>query len=251
MFHIATIIVSLLQCGSPSPEDILFGHCLSWPDVVEVLYYGAAILNAVMDWATVAVAVIAMQKVHMSKHKRRSVIVLILLGGVGSVMSVARLPYIHSWKIDHQVTTSIDQIPLGLTSMAECALTIVALSCVALRPLVREMKNHSASLSLQTFSLRTSRSTPRGASRLGSMDRAVHNRGVGLSEYYSDKQKRHGGINVVSELDVDSTTRIAELPPYAHFDVSPQTPTDSVYRMPVPRWPATAHVSDIRGEEWV
>jgi len=204
-----------------------------------------------MDWGIVAVAIVATRDVQLSKGRRKSVRILMMVGGIGSVISLARLPLIKHWRVAHQSVADHKALPLGLMSMTEVTVTIMAMSAVALRPLFREVKGKSLSSYVR------SRRGPghvrtRSASRLGSLDHGSDGQKRRPSAFDVGDPKESSGVRVVTEVDSHSTTSVLAHSSEMPDGVSTHVYNEDVQMVPLQsQWPAAVYLPELQGREYV
>lgn len=136
LFTITYMFVGIFQCGVPKPNDFFVAvHCLGWKHVLEPLTYIAAILNAVTDWVFTGVTVSVILETQIRRTEKASVCLIIALGALGSVVSVARIPFVQDLKPSEDFFSKSPLI--SMLSLAESAIGIIAISAATLRPLFR------------------------------------------------------------------------------------------------------------------
>ena len=140
-----TLFLEVFNCGTPTVEHLLYGKCFDFNKVLSPVGYLFATLLAVVDWVNVLFAILATRAAQLSSRRKRSVIGIILFGCTGSAVSVARIPYTTATDNNHQLDYFSHMAVLGLLSVAESGIGVIALSLVALRPLFRRARGVNVS----------------------------------------------------------------------------------------------------------
>ncbi|GAM91420.1 hypothetical protein ANO11243_094700 [Dothideomycetidae sp. 11243] len=145
MYTFAFLFYGIFQYGAPTAKDILLQwkapHAL--PEATSApLNYLYAALNILVDFVFTIIPIVVVAKAMMPRRAKISVSILILLGSVGSVVSVARIYYLPV--IFKTFTFSGIEI-LGVISLAESAAGIIAISLAACRPLFKSFFEKTSS----------------------------------------------------------------------------------------------------------
>jgi len=128
--------IALFVCGDPTPIDFITHQCLDWPHIIGPLNYFFSILNAIMDWTLTIMPVVVVLKLQIPQREKIAACILILFGMFGSIVSVVRIPYVPDLQFAHLGLSFFKSvIPVGLCSIAESGIGIIALGLAALRPL--------------------------------------------------------------------------------------------------------------------
>jgi len=143
MYAVAFFFTALFQCGHPSTFNYLAGNCISW-DIFGPMNYVAAISNAVIDWILVITPMAAVWKLQMTKGKKISVSLIMMVGTIASVASIARIPFVNTLHIHATLDFFRLTIPICILSIAETALGIMAISGAALKPLFKSILERSS-----------------------------------------------------------------------------------------------------------
>ncbi|KAF2148600.1 hypothetical protein K461DRAFT_298000 [Myriangium duriaei CBS 260.36] len=128
--------LALFKCGSPDKFNFIYGHCLSW-DILGWVIYTSAILNAIVDWILITTPILVIWGSMMSRQSKVQVCAILMLGIAGSLLSVARIPFIKHLRIIHSPEYFGQLVPITMLSGAETAVGIGAISLAALRPLLK------------------------------------------------------------------------------------------------------------------
>jgi len=143
MYAVAFFFTALFQCGHPSTFNYLAGNCISW-DIFGPMNYVAAILNAVIDWILTITPMAAVWKLQMTRGKKISVSLIMMVGSIASVASIARIPFVSTLHIHGNLDFFRLTIPICILSIAETALGIMAISGAALKPLFKSILEKSS-----------------------------------------------------------------------------------------------------------
>lgn len=138
-YSVSFFFVVLFECGSPTGFNFVFGKCFGW-NIMGPLNYIEAALNAVVDWVLVATPILVVSRTMMERRAKIQVCFLIVLGILGSLVSVARIPLIADLRIYHSLTYFGKIVPITLLSAVETGVGLIAISLAALRPLLQRHK---------------------------------------------------------------------------------------------------------------
>ncbi|GAB7354505.1 hypothetical protein MBLNU459_g4973t1 [Dothideomycetes sp. NU459] len=168
IYGVVFAFIAIFQCGDP--RDFLLHaaehKCLS-NEVLQPLNYVCGVLNAMTDWIFATMAILVVWQSNMPRATKLTAGFLLGLGALGSICSIARLPYIPGLKAGPSFLGN--SIKIAIWSIIEPGLGIVAASLSTLRPLFKSLLERTRSL---TSSGRHHTSRPR---------RTYDNRGSGLS----------------------------------------------------------------------
>ena len=98
--NLALLFVSIFQCGNPARIDIENLSCLSWHTIQGPLNYFCAGLNCAVDWIFALTTIFVVSGLRLDRSSKLSVYVIVLLATAGSIVSVARIPYIPGLRLD-------------------------------------------------------------------------------------------------------------------------------------------------------
>ncbi|GAB7355681.1 hypothetical protein MBLNU459_g6385t1 [Dothideomycetes sp. NU459] len=182
-YSTAYFLVGVFQCGVPKVFNFIEGSkCLSWDHVLGPMSYIGGVLNALVDWIFIITPLIVILQSMIRTRAKVSVCLLILLGSLGSIASVARIPLIYGLKTTQSLHYFNIIIPIALLSLAENGIGIIAISLAALRPLM--------SRCFERTKRTTNRSRTAGyAKPMGSVDR--------MDNHIFDGSMKTGMSNVV------------------------------------------------------
>jgi hypothetical protein len=127
----------LFSCGLPSKflANALQGNCNGTPEVRFAVNMTAGIINAVSDFILAILPIALIRKACMPVPAKISASLVLLLGCLGSAISLVRLAYIRG------LTYNVDFFEVGvnitLWSIIEAGICITAASLATLRPLLR------------------------------------------------------------------------------------------------------------------
>ena len=127
----------LFSCGLPSNflANALRGKCSGTPESRYAINITAGVINAVSDFVLAILPIALIKKACMPLPAKISASLVLLLGCVGSAISVVRLVYIHG------LSYNLDFFEVGvnitLWSVIEAGICITAASLATLRPLCR------------------------------------------------------------------------------------------------------------------
>lgn len=148
---VSFFFIGLFVCGPPKLINFITGdHCLTWASSWGPMNYLFATLNALMDWILTLTPVLAVSKLHLPPRERALACLLILLGMLGSVVSVVRIPYLAGLRPASGLKFFTNFIPICLCSIVESGVGIIALALAACRPLWRQVVGGSRSRSTHT-----------------------------------------------------------------------------------------------------
>lgn len=195
LYTLALFFCVLFADGRPTGHNILLGSA-SNPDFDHALFgplnYIQTVLNIVVDITFTMIPIFVVSKALMPLREKISISVLILIAALGSIVSIARLPYIPIIVRDN---TSID-FPgieaLGLISLGEATAGIVAISLATTRPLFKKWLEKT----------RTSRATKSGTGKAGDskMDTSISRRiDIDVEEEVIDVWNRVGGESLFND----------------------------------------------------
>lgn len=145
-YQVAFAFTILFQCGSI--KNLLVyqpARCLPWHRVMAPLSYISAALNAIVDWIMVATTVLVITGLKMNRRDKLSVCFLLLLGLLGSIVSIVRIPLMSGVEVIADISFFANILPISFCSIIESALGTIALSLAALRPLFRHVRDRSIS----------------------------------------------------------------------------------------------------------
>lgn len=114
-------------------------------DVLQPMTYLCGALNAATDWLFAVIAVIVVWQSSMPRPTKLTAGFLLTLGALGSICSIARLPYIPGLLADKDFFTNA--IDVAIWSIVEPGLGIVAASLSTLRPLFRSVLERTRNIS--------------------------------------------------------------------------------------------------------
>ncbi|KAF2149103.1 hypothetical protein K461DRAFT_271669 [Myriangium duriaei CBS 260.36] len=138
-FTFAYLICAVFAYGLPTPKNILLQsaapHAMN-RNRFKYLNYTYAIINVIVDVVFTALPILVVYSAMMSARAKLSVSFLILLGAVGSVVSIVRIYYLPA--ITGAYTFGGIEM-LGVISLAETAAGIIAISLAAIRPLLKAL----------------------------------------------------------------------------------------------------------------
>ncbi|GAB7343798.1 hypothetical protein MBLNU457_1769t1 [Dothideomycetes sp. NU457] len=137
---VAFFFLGLFICGVPSISNFITGdHCLTWDGSWGPMTYLFSILNALMDWILTITPVLYVWKLHIPPREKALACLLILLGMLGSIVSVVRIPYVSGLRPASGYKFFTNFIPICLCSVVESGIGIIALALAACRPLWRQV----------------------------------------------------------------------------------------------------------------
>ncbi|TKX21233.1 hypothetical protein C1H76_6774 [Elsinoe australis] len=181
--------IVLFSCGLPTPANYAHGACIDWNSILGPMNYFAACLNAVTDWILTLVPIYVVYQVNMSRKEKISVSILMLLGLVGSIVSVIRIPYVNGVAPTKDLSFFWKVIPLSLCSIAENGIGIMAISLAALRPLYARI-------------FETART--RFGSSLGASRNAKGAQGYALNSTLGEDTKNRGSVQIPPSRTMDA-----------------------------------------------
>ncbi|KAK4504897.1 hypothetical protein PRZ48_002860 [Zasmidium cellare] len=142
-YGVFLFFIALLNCGNPSKylESELKGICMPNSAIYPIQLAGA-LVNACTDWVLAIMPIyILVKATTMPVRVKISAGMVLLLGCIGSVISLVRIQYMKGLVPGPNFfNTSID---LYIWSIIECGLGISAAAAATLRPLFRSLREHT------------------------------------------------------------------------------------------------------------
>ncbi|GAM91555.1 hypothetical protein ANO11243_096070 [Dothideomycetidae sp. 11243] len=154
IFVVYTVTVGFLllfQCGNP--EDVESTNCLPNEPLLITVYVQAG-LSVAMDWFLTLLPSTVFFQTQLSARSKASVGLLMMLGGIASTFSIARIPFINTSDGDGDEGYIILTRLLLLSYWENCVAQI-GIAAVALRPLFRMLLGTANSGSEQQLELRS------------------------------------------------------------------------------------------------
>jgi len=130
----SVILLTIFQCGVPS-NIFVHRNCLDWDSVMGPISYFSGALTALTDWIFVLTTVSLVLKTKMPPRAKTSVVLLLSLAAMGSVVSIARIPFIRGGRYQLSTTSKLPRVVI--LAAIEAGIGIIALSLATLRPLVK------------------------------------------------------------------------------------------------------------------
>jgi hypothetical protein len=130
----SVILLTIFQCGVPS-NIFIHKNCLDWDSVMGPISYFSGALTALTDWIFVLTTVSLVLKTKMPPRAKTSVVLLLSLAAMGSIVSIARIPFIRGGR--YQLSTTAKLPRVVILAAIEAGIGIIALSLATLRPLVK------------------------------------------------------------------------------------------------------------------
>ncbi|KAI4748158.1 hypothetical protein E4T50_01563 [Aureobasidium sp. EXF-12298] len=140
VYTFSFFFVAIFQCGLPNLYLLhkIQGKCVSW-SVLGPMNYIHGVMNALTDWIFVSFPILVVRRAHMSGRDKWSVVVVLVIGVLGSVASVVHLFYIdalHSG--DKDAAAFFSQAPsIAILSTIEPGMGITAACMATLKPLFK------------------------------------------------------------------------------------------------------------------
>lgn len=132
---LAFITTFFAQCGFPVPLDFLSRNCQARAPWVEPLNYTFAAYSVLSDWIfTLSPVLHVWQSKRIRGWHLVSIIGLILLGVLGSIAAIIRIPYLPDSRLGPQVLWTQGKVLTLLLS--EVALGTTAISLATIKPLL-------------------------------------------------------------------------------------------------------------------
>jgi hypothetical protein len=128
------ILITIFQCGAPS-NIFIHRNCLDWDSVMGPISYFSGALTAITDWIFVLTTVSLVLKMKMPPRAKISVVLLLSLAAMGSIVSIARIPFIRGGRYQLNTTAKLPRVVI--LAAIEAGIGIIALSLATLRPLVK------------------------------------------------------------------------------------------------------------------
>ncbi|KAI4725558.1 hypothetical protein E4T49_06661 [Aureobasidium sp. EXF-10728] len=128
------ILITIFQCGVPS-NIFIHRNCLDWDTVMGPISYFSGALTALTDWIFVLTTVSLVLKTKMPRPAKISVVLLLSLAAMGSIVSIARIPFIRGGRYQLNTTSKLPRVVI--LAAIEAGIGIIALSLATLRPLVK------------------------------------------------------------------------------------------------------------------
>lgn len=132
--NLLQFFIVLFRCGDPPDylENQLEGKCFS----NELLYginMAAGVINAATDWALAILPIFVLRRADLNLRTRLAVCFVLMLGSLGSIVSVVRLPYIEGLAMGPNFFRGA--VDITIWSVIEPGFGITAACLVTLRPL--------------------------------------------------------------------------------------------------------------------
>lgn len=154
MIHLATGVYAIItlvllfsimfEYGVPTKRNVVGSPHIS-PTIVDILDLVHGSCNFVLDWILVLTAIPMVNDVQRPRRDKVSIACLIALGAVGSIVSVARVPFMHGLFPGANKIIPRSFIPIAALSSGESSIGMIAISLATLRPLFRRARTGSAS----------------------------------------------------------------------------------------------------------
>ena len=134
LYSTGHLFFSLFQCGSPTDflKNQILGKCVS-NDALLAVNMVAGVINALADWILAVLPVFLLRKAQMPLPAKIIAGCLMTLGAAGSISSIIRLTFLHSFKPGPNFFWT--SIQLTMWSIIECGVCIIAGSLATLRPM--------------------------------------------------------------------------------------------------------------------
>ncbi|KAG9963405.1 hypothetical protein KCU61_g3758, partial [Aureobasidium melanogenum] len=138
VYATAFAFVAVFQCGIPTNFLIkeATGVCIR-DDILQPLNYLHSLLNAISDWTFACLPVFVLWNAKIPRSAKISSGLLLSLGAIGSIISLVRIAYIPGLKSGPAFFTNA--INIGVLSLTEPGLGMVAACLATLRPLFKNM----------------------------------------------------------------------------------------------------------------
>ncbi|KAI4721007.1 hypothetical protein E4T48_02714 [Aureobasidium sp. EXF-10727] len=228
VYAIAFAFVAVFQCGIPTNFLIkeATGVCIT-DDFLQPLNYVHASLNAISDWTFACLPVFVLWNAKIPRSAKISSGLLLSLGAVGSIISLIRIAYIPGLKTGPAFFTNA--ITIGVWSLIEPGLGIVAASLATLRPLFKNMMEKARNT---THTSNSSKSLSHNSK--GSLQRKAAFSGAkfsdrGYLQMDDDKKPSKMGnfTSVIGDMKSAPPGQVYELDPIAERPTSTETTRSS------------------------
>ncbi|KAF2228313.1 hypothetical protein BDZ85DRAFT_246696 [Elsinoe ampelina] len=136
LFSIIYNFVQLFSCGDPLDVRNPDPKCLDL-DAMNALALVSTILNMLIDWLLTLLPATVIYKSSMSWRNKCQVMAVMMLGAVGSIISIVRIPFLDLGILvgEHQWANLSTYFVLALW---ENSVAMAAISAAALKPLMRK-----------------------------------------------------------------------------------------------------------------
>jgi len=187
LYAVGYSIFAIFHCGKPSAHHFQEGPrtCVPW-HVIGTLNYIGAVNNCILDLILIAMPIHTVLRVQMNARAKLSVCGLILLGLVGTVISIARIPLVPGLRLTGSLDNFRIIVPIALCSLSESGIGIITMSLAALRPLFMKAKDAYATGSRR----QTTANGSMGRSAVMSVNKSVAVATMVMVEERSDDEDR-------------------------------------------------------------
>lgn len=111
IFTGAVVIVLLITCRPVGAQwDLDLGPC-PLHDWLAILSYPFTALTIILDWGCAIIPWLLIRKLQLNKRIKRSLILVLGLGGTASIGAIARLPYLKYYTIPEDQLCKMDPHP--------------------------------------------------------------------------------------------------------------------------------------------
>ncbi|CAD0108915.1 unnamed protein product [Aureobasidium uvarum] len=216
VYATAFAFVAVFQCGIPTNFLIkeATGVCIS-DDILQPLNYVHASLNAISDWTFACLPVLVLWNAKIPRSAKISSGLLLSLGAVGSIISLIRIAYIPGLKTGPAFFTNA--ITIGVWSLIEPGLGIVAASLATLRPLFKNMMEKARNSTNPSNSSKSLSHNSRGSLQRKAAFSGAKFSDRGYLQMDDDKKPNKMGnfTSVVGDLKSAPPGQVYELDPIA------------------------------------
>ncbi|KAI6789848.1 hypothetical protein KC361_g8292 [Hortaea werneckii] len=112
------------------------GSCMN-TDIIVGVFYGYSAISCAGDWTFSILPVFLVWNLQMGRKEKISVVMILAVGALASIATVARIPYVHTLRNSADFLYATTEV--ALWSCVETALGITAACAATLRPLFRQM----------------------------------------------------------------------------------------------------------------
>ncbi|KAF2671552.1 hypothetical protein BT63DRAFT_467628 [Microthyrium microscopicum] len=122
------------------------GHCLD----VEVLIktrYAHGVSVATCDMALAIIPTIMVSRLQMRRKQKVSISILLAIGSIASIATIARIPYIHKMRAQDFL---YDNMPICMWTIVEVGVSLIATAAGTFKPLVSSWMSTTNNNSKQT-----------------------------------------------------------------------------------------------------
>ncbi|KAK6007649.1 hypothetical protein QM012_004463 [Aureobasidium pullulans] len=250
VFATVFAFIAVFQCGIPTNFLIkeATGVCIK-DDILQPLNYVHSLLNAISDWTFACLPVFVLWNAKIPRSAKISSGLLLSLGAVGSIISLIRIAYIPGLKTGPAFFTNA--INIGVLSLTEPGLGMVAACLATLRPLFKNMMEKARTTNTSNSSKSTSHNS-KGSSQRKAVYSGARFSERGYLQMDDDKKPSKMGnfTSVIGDLKSAPPGQVYELDPIAERANSTESTRSNPGAKMDPAFPGPVTVGSLRNKSW-